>query len=952
MAELVTGGFIGGRLATLGWYPGLTARAIDYLISALEADNGATPIFRVRLDLDGDGVYEIIEQEFAQSIDSITKKTDAAFGVMGPSSMKAVIFNQDRRCSEFYSGSYVYNKKWAMSPAIIEMNFDGIHRDDEDYWLPLFIGFLNGKEEREDGCVSLSFIDYWGKVFDFPLYKDVPADTVIPYSEGVADARVVGVGLYFGNAEMCYDSQHEKDKNLMLPMVANTAGTAMGSEATVAKVYPKYALLVPQMLNKNLTGIASQNFGAAGDVRRVWLWLWNDAIPAKIPDEGETPDPATGNWDWSPDVVAWDPDKKEWKPGTLGGIKKQYGYVMDFKITDEGNIHLISSFGKTWTKTYTGTADNQLHAVAFGNGKFIAAGWAGLAKVSSDGGKTWADLDLGTAYEMFAIVYGGGMWVVAGTEGRILSSPDGSTWTHRAGLTSYNFQALVFGNGKFVSLSAGVGETQAFHYSSNGIDWAPADSYPFGFQPRGGCFGNGLFVAVGDSGAICTSTDGISWTEQSTGASANFKAVCYGSGKYVAVGGDGAVFTSPNGADWTEQESDFSGYLYAVIYAGENFVACGDNKKIITSPNGIQWTSVSIGDDGALTGLAAIETTLVLAGYGDLWISKRTIEVFGTPQYFDSGEDAKLLDLSIIDYFEKAGYVGLDIYDSVDPAARLSVSINHRTGTDNYWRNPVRCLYHIMTEMAGLPAGWFDRSTDWSGALTWDFASWIMESRFTTIRIKDAKTLKDFAQAMCGLCGGKIFNGWGVNPAGTPNTRNIKITLLTPPLPNDPAIKDIYGEDISSPSMVSDQTTIYNRVVCNGYQPAEGNGPEDPACLPTWDQKDQASIDKYGEKILDISRHPLQDIIFWTDIVNYYDFGINYLAFFKDPAQLVSFDMNLKAILHDIGRVVRLTEGRILNLDPADALYSGYQELVSMALGTSDFRVKIQSRCVGYRMLS
>ncbi|AFV77252.1 hypothetical protein Theos_2262 (plasmid) [Thermus oshimai JL-2] len=56
-------------------------------------------------------------------------------------------------------------------------------------------------------------------------------------------------------------------------------------------------------------------------------------------------------------------------------------------------------------------------------------------------------------------------------------------------------------------------------------------------------YGNGLFVAVG--GAILTSSDGVTWTRQSSGTSNDLYAVTYGGGLFVAVGGLGTILTSP-----------------------------------------------------------------------------------------------------------------------------------------------------------------------------------------------------------------------------------------------------------------------------------------------------------------------------------------------------------------------------------------------------------------------
>jgi hypothetical protein len=120
-------------------------------------------------------------------------------------------------------------------------------------------------------------------------------------------------------------------------------------------------------------------------------------------------------------------------------------------------------------------------------------------------------------------------------------------------------------------------------------------------------FGNGKFVAVGDSGVVLTSTDGANWVLR-VGATNQviLNAVTYGSNGFVAVGstkpfsgnGQPAVWTSPNGIAWTPQDvsfanMDFGHWLQAVTYGGGQYVAVGGNSTtntVWTSPDGVAWT--------------------------------------------------------------------------------------------------------------------------------------------------------------------------------------------------------------------------------------------------------------------------------------------------------------------------------------------------------------------------
>ncbi len=68
---------------------------------------------------------------------------------------------------------------------------------------------------------------------------------------------------------------------------------------------------------------------------------------------------------------------------------------------------------------------------------------------------------------------------------------------------------------------------------------------------QGVAYGNGLFVAVG-KGKILTSSDGVMWTEKTSGiiSEISFTGVAYGNGTFVAVGDNGSIFTSSDGVNW------------------------------------------------------------------------------------------------------------------------------------------------------------------------------------------------------------------------------------------------------------------------------------------------------------------------------------------------------------------------------------------------------------------
>lgn len=68
----------------------------------------------------------------------------------------------------------------------------------------------------------------------------------------------------------------------------------------------------------------------------------------------------------------------------------------------------------------------------------------------------------------------------------------------------------------------------------------------------------------------------------------SWNAIAYGNGKYVAVGSSGYVTTSTDGINWTTPKQ-IAGSSYTwngIIYANGKFVACGQYSYIAVSTDG------------------------------------------------------------------------------------------------------------------------------------------------------------------------------------------------------------------------------------------------------------------------------------------------------------------------------------------------------------------------------
>jgi Immunoglobulin I-set domain len=107
---------------------------------------------------------------------------------------------------------------------------------------------------------------------------------------------------------------------------------------------------------------------------------------------------------------------------------------------------------------------------------------------------------------------------------------------------------------------------------------------------------NGLWVAVGDSGTVLTSSDeGQTWTRQFTSITNHsnaFLGIAHGAGRYVAVTSFGASATSTDGTNWSFHPLGRTNFAWeSITYADGRFVAGGVSAtNIAVSTDGMMWS--------------------------------------------------------------------------------------------------------------------------------------------------------------------------------------------------------------------------------------------------------------------------------------------------------------------------------------------------------------------------
>ncbi|MGE6228489.1 cadherin-like beta sandwich domain-containing protein [Paenibacillus chitinolyticus] len=227
--------------------------------------------------------------------------------------------------------------------------------------------------------------------------------------------------------------------------------------------------------------------------------------------------------------------------------------------------------------------------------------------------------------------------LVAGTGGAgswIGRAEAAGTWDNVPNSAGTDLNQVAFGNGKWVA----VGNSGTIMTSSDGLNWSKTTIALS--SAVGVTYAGNQWIVAGADGKIATSPDAATWTIRPTGTSANLSAVAYNGTVWVIVGYNGVLLSSTDGIAWTSRTSGTVANFYSVTYGGGLFAAVGGAGTIRTSPDGITWTTRS-GGTNDLMGITYGAGQFVAGGSGQRALTSpdgitwtpRTVAVAGMNLY-------------------------------------------------------------------------------------------------------------------------------------------------------------------------------------------------------------------------------------------------------------------------------------------------------------------------------
>lgn len=223
--------------------------------------------------------------------------------------------------------------------------------------------------------------------------------------------------------------------------------------------------------------------------------------------------------------------------------------------------------GITWTQRTSGFSTTNVNCVAYGNGYWVIVGVLGKASYSTDG-ITWTSINglgISVTEDLNVIAYGNGLWVVAGDAGGMWTTTDPTaSWTART------------------STLGRIQWPNALHYAQNQSIWVAGND-------------------TGTTGALASSTDGLTWTARNSTISGNQGTSAFANNSSVIIHAVDAatpdVESSTNGTTYTNRTPAVAQKPAAAATDDANLIALAtysSSSKIQTTTDGTTWTDRGI----------------------------------------------------------------------------------------------------------------------------------------------------------------------------------------------------------------------------------------------------------------------------------------------------------------------------------------------------------------------
>lgn len=198
----------------------------------------------------------------------------------------------------------------------------------------------------------------------------------------------------------------------------------------------------------------------------------------------------------------------------------------------------------------------------------------------------WNQITTGLSSGTIRSIIWDGNKYLATSSNHILSSSDGTSWTS-INIPDYMLD-IVFNGSQYVA----VGRSGSIFTSNDGVSWNKQISGTSN-QIRSIIWNGSEYLATDTGGYILRSTDGVKWNKEFTGTTNQLEDVTWNGSEYLVVGNNGTILKSSDGVVWKSQISGTNELLESVTWNGNQYIAVGWEGTILRSIDGVDWDQIN-----------------------------------------------------------------------------------------------------------------------------------------------------------------------------------------------------------------------------------------------------------------------------------------------------------------------------------------------------------------------
>lgn len=183
---------------------------------------------------------------------------------------------------------------------------------------------------------------------------------------------------------------------------------------------------------------------------------------------------------------------------------------------------------------------------------YVAVCDGGVIYTSSNA-VVWTPRTSGTVQDLLGVTYGNSVsgWVAVGASGTVLQSTDAIIWSVATTPYTEDLRSVAWDGTYYVA----VGESGLVTGSLDGLTWSTRTSGvmdDLNVINASNVSGNMFLFAYGNNGRGLSSDDSISWTTLPTGVNKSLLDTTYTGNLFITVGTSGTIITSTTGNTWAD----------------------------------------------------------------------------------------------------------------------------------------------------------------------------------------------------------------------------------------------------------------------------------------------------------------------------------------------------------------------------------------------------------------